>query len=70
MNKEQLIITLQSCLFAFEGLNETEILNLNSNYNYNKDCIIAGIKLCEYLNLTQKGRNIAEILLKLEEMLK
>jgi len=47
MNKEQLTIILQSCLFAFEGSTEKEILELNPDYPVN--LVRVGCSLCSYL---------------------
>jgi len=47
MNKEDFIIILQSALFSFDGSNEKEIQELNSDYDLK--LIKTGIKLCQYL---------------------
>ena len=51
MDKKQLITTLNSCLFSFEGSSEAEIINLNPDYNLN--CVKAGIQLSNYLKGVQ-----------------
>jgi alkylhydroperoxidase/carboxymuconolactone decarboxylase family protein YurZ len=47
MNKEQLTTILQSCLFAFDGATQEEILKLNSDYPIM--LVRVGINLCNYL---------------------
>lgn len=47
MNKEQLIIILQSVLFTFEGAEEQEILRLNPDYN--PELVQVGIKMFKFL---------------------
>ena len=47
MNKEQLTQILQSCLFAFDGLDKEEIIKLNPDYDL--QLVQIGIKLFKFL---------------------
>jgi len=46
MNKEQLTIVLQACLFAFDGCSEQEIEEYNPHYP--KELVHAGVILSDY----------------------
>ena len=47
MNKEQLIVILQSILFAYDGSNEEEIMKLNLEYDLK--LVRIGIGLLDFL---------------------
>lgn len=52
MDKEELIIILQCCLFSFEGGSEQEIINYNT---YPPELVRIGVKLSEYLRSIKLG---------------
>lgn len=47
MNKEQFTTILKSCMFAFDGATQQEILQLNSDYE--PQMVLIGIKLLAFL---------------------
>jgi len=47
MNKQQLTQILQSCLFAFDGLDKEEIIKLNPDYDL--QLVQIGVKLLKFL---------------------
>ncbi len=56
MNKKELTIVLQCCIFAFDGATEKEILELNSHFD--KNLVLVGIKLSNHLkNLKVEVKN-------------
>lgn len=47
MNKKDIIQVLESCLLSIDGMNEHEIIKLNSDFD--SKLINVGIKLKDYL---------------------
>lgn len=47
MNKEEIITTLQACLFSLDGCSQEDIIKLNPDYN--PKCVKVGCSLCSYL---------------------
>ena len=50
MDKEKFCSILQSALFSFDGMTETEIIKIFVEEGLDFHVVKAGIKLCNYLN--------------------
>jgi len=62
MNKDELITTLQSCLFYFDDLNPEQILNLNPEYE--KEFVFLGYELGIFLKNFNPNTKLNEVYLK------
>ena len=62
MNKDELITTLQSCLFYFDDLNPEQILNLNPEYE--KEFVFLCYELVIFLKNFNPNTKLNEVYLK------